>query len=77
LLVEAVVIFGFDSGQDASRFLNRLKVGVVPGVVGRLQRGGMAVAVAYALNERVSFDGTCAALDDLAREMGGVCVEER
>ncbi len=69
--MRVTVVYGFDSGQLANRFLNRLKSGEVPGVKAHLHRGSDTVAAIYSLTAKDGFDATCSQLDDLAATMGG------
>lgn len=71
-VMNAQIVYAFDSAQTANRFLNRLKSGEVPGVKVRLHRGSHSVQVSYALGADTGYNGTCARLDDLAASMGGV-----
>ncbi|MYM62063.1 hypothetical protein [Pseudomaricurvus sp. HS19] len=69
--MRVTVVYGFDSGQLANRFLNRLKSGEVPGVKAHLHRGSDSVAAVYSLTAKDGFDATCSQLDDLAATLGG------
>ena len=69
--MQVTVVYGFEGGQEANRFLNRLKSGEVPGVKAHLHRGSNTVAAVYSLTAKDGFDATCSQLDDLAATMGG------
>ncbi len=69
--MNAQIVYQFDSGQTANRFLNRLKTGDVPDVVAKLHKGANTVQVNYSLQGQ-GFDSTCADLDELAASLGGV-----
>lgn len=67
----AHIVYVFESGQVASRFLNCLKSGDIEGVKARLFKGSRGVQVSYPLQSDAGFNTTCAELDDLAASMGG------
>ncbi len=76
--MKATIVYGFETGQDANRFLNRLKAGAIPDVTVRLHKGSSGVAVSYSLLGNGSgYDETCAALDRLSEEMGGRLLSEQ
>ncbi|NHO65529.1 hypothetical protein G8770_08260 [Aestuariicella hydrocarbonica] len=70
--MNAQIVYAFDSGQTANRFLNRLKSGEVARVKARLHKGSNTVQVSYSLTDSQGYDSTCADLDDLAASMNGV-----
>jgi len=69
--MQANIVYGFDSSQLASRFLNKVKAEDFRGVKTSLSNGGLYVRVRYSLVETNTFDTTCADLDELAAMMGG------
>jgi hypothetical protein len=73
--MENQIIYKFERGQKATRFLNYLKAGEVEGVKASLCQGGHAVKTRYSLERNQGFDSTCQQLDDLASGLGGVEVE--
>ncbi|WP_439133875.1 hypothetical protein [Pseudomaricurvus sp.] len=70
--MNAQIVYAFETGQAANRFLNRLKSGDMPKVKARLHKGSNTVQVSYSLSENQGYDSTCAELDDLAASMDGV-----
>lgn len=70
--MQANIVYGFDSSQSASRFLNKVKSEDFRGVKTSLGNGGLYVRVKYSLVETNTFDTTCSDLDELASQMGGV-----
>ena len=68
--MRAEVMYQFETNQVATRFLNRLKSGEVPGVKAKLQRG-VAVLVSYPITVEVGFDTTISDLDSVANALGG------
>lgn len=70
--MQANIVFGFESSQVASRFLNKVKSEDFRGVKTSLSNGGFYVKVRYSLAESDGFDTTCADLDEIATELGGV-----
>ncbi len=70
--MQANIVFGFDTAQIASRFLNTVKSENRRGVKLSLSHGGLHVKVRYSLAESDGFDTTCADLDDIASSLGGV-----
>lgn len=70
--MENQIIYAFGNGPKATRFLNYLKSGEVPGVKGSLCNGGLSVKARYAMAGVDGFDTTCQQLDDLADSLGGV-----
>ena len=65
------MLYRFDSGQSADRFLNRLKRGAVAGVRARRHQGGSCILVSYRTPTDNTFSTTCQELDDLASNLGG------
>ncbi|MGH1373409.1 MAG: hypothetical protein ACRBBW_15320 [Cellvibrionaceae bacterium] len=70
--MQANIVFGFDTAQIASRFLNTVKSENRRGVKVSLNNGGLYVKVRYPLTESDGFDTICADLDDIASALGGV-----
>ncbi len=70
--MQANIVFGFDTAQIASRFLNAVKSENFRGVKVSLSNGGQHVKVRYPLTESDGFDTTCADLDEMAAALGGV-----
>jgi|GEM_PF-1254555 len=70
-MMETQISYGFNSTTDATRFLNKLKAGVVGAVRVRLVRGASAVTVSYTIEDHNGFNNTCAALDELAASLDG------
>ncbi len=69
--MENQIVYGFESAQVATRFLNRLKSGAVAGVRARLYRGSTSVIASYTPEKDGGFDRTCADLDELAASFEG------
>lgn len=69
--METQIVYSFTRPQQANRFLNDIKSGVVAGARASLCRGGYAVMVRYSLPMATGFSATAQALDDLAASRGG------
>lgn len=69
--METQIAFAFDSGQEADRFLNRLKNDTLLDVRVKRHKGGRSILVAYDLPQGGVFDTTCQQLDALAESLGG------
>ena len=72
-MIENHIIYSFDDGSRATRFLNYLKTGEVSDVKAGLCRGGKAVKVRYTITQEQvrGFNPTCQQLDDVAARFGG------
>ncbi len=68
--METQIIYAFSTGQQATRFLNALKVWSVAEVKVKLYRGSDKVMVTYYFSDD-GFDATSSQLDALADVYGG------
>ena len=68
--METQIIYAFSTGQQASRFLNALKVWGVAEVKVKLYRSSDRVQVSYCFSDE-GFDATSSQLDELAEVYGG------
>ncbi len=68
--METQIIYAFATGQQATRFLNTLKVWSVADVKVKLHRGADKVKVSYYFSGE-GFDATSSQLDELAEVYGG------
>ncbi len=68
--METQIIYAFSTGQQATRFLNALKVWSVADVKVKLYRGSDKVQVSYYFADE-GFDATSSQLDELAEVYGG------
>jgi len=75
--MQATIVYGFDSAQAASRFLNRVRASDFRGVKASFRQGGTHVRIVYPLAESDGYDSTCADLDDMAASLDGVEVSHR
>ncbi|MAZ88119.1 MAG: hypothetical protein CL693_10770 [Cellvibrionaceae bacterium] len=70
--MQATIVYGFDSAQVASRFLNRVRASDFRGVKASFRQGGTQVRIVYPLAELDGYDSTCADLDELASALDGI-----
>jgi len=72
LTMKATIIYGFESGQIATRFLNRVRANDFRGVRASFCNGGVNVRITYPLGDSSDYDSTCSELDDMASMLSGV-----